>query len=146
MVITHTEYIGEVYGNGLIDPGDSSSAPIPFESNKLILNPGMEKTFPWLSQIAANYQEYELEQLVFKFTPQLAEVSSNNGLVGQVLIVTQYKPQAAPFKNMDDVMHYNHYSKGKTTEDITYGVECDERKLPLQDRDWSSLRLVLSDD
>jgi hypothetical protein len=128
MVITHTEYIGEVYGNGLLANG----SPNLFESNKLVLNPGMEKTFPWLSQIAQNYQEYEFDQLVFKYTPQLAEVSSNNGQVGQVLIVTQYKPNAGMFKDKSDVMNYNHYSIGKTTEDIHHGVECDPEKLPLQ--------------
>ena len=134
MVITHTEYVGEVYGNERLDPaGTGSNDPtVPFQSNKLILNPGMEKTFPWLSQIAANYQEYEFDQLVFKYTPQLAEVSSNNGQVGEVLVVTQYKPQSTEFKSKADVMNYNHYTKVRSVDEGLHGVECDQSKLPLQ--------------
>lgn len=128
LVITHTEYIGDIYGNEL----DESGKPVDFSSVKFILNPGMEKTFPWLSQLAANYQEYEFEQLIFKVTSSLSEVSSNNGQVGELLAVTQYKPSAPEFKNKTDVRHYQHYSRALTTESMTHGVECDPSKLPLQ--------------
>jgi hypothetical protein len=127
MIITHQEYIGEVYGNSV----DANNDPNVFEYSKYILNPGMEKTFPWLSQIAVNYQEYEFKQLVFSYRPSLADINSNNGQVGEVLIATNYRATDPSFQTKADIKRYPHHSSSRCLDAQDHGVECDKKKLPL---------------
>ena len=57
VIINHCEYLQDVYG-----PADAK-----FTNNELDLNPGLLENFPFLAQIAANYEEYEFIQLMFHF-------------------------------------------------------------------------------
>ena len=127
MIVTHQEYIGEIYGNSLQDNGE----PKVLEYSKFILNPGMEKTFPWLSQIAQNYQEYEFQQLVFSYRPSLADINSNNGQVGEILMATNYRPTDPAFASKADIKRYPHHSAARCLDAQDHGVECDKSKLPL---------------
>lgn len=56
--ISNREYVGDIFAPSA--SGTFSVTPFP-------LNPGLEQSFPWLSQLAANYEEYEFIQLVFEF-------------------------------------------------------------------------------
>lgn len=57
VIINHCEYLQDVYG-----PADAK-----FTNNQLDINPGLLENFPFLAQIAANYEEYEFIQLMFHF-------------------------------------------------------------------------------
>ncbi len=127
MIVTHQEYIGEIYGNSLQPSGE----PKVLEYSKFLLNPGMEKTFPWLSQIAQNYQEYEFQQLVFSYRPSLADINSNNGQVGEILMATNYRPTDPAFASKSDIKRYPHHSAARCLDAQDHGVECDKSKLPL---------------
>jgi len=56
IIISNREYVGDIFA-----PSTSGV----FEVQAFPLNPGLEQTFPWLAQLAANYEEYEFIQLVF---------------------------------------------------------------------------------
>jgi hypothetical protein len=118
--ISHKEYIGEVYGN---ESGDN------FHNRSFPLNPGMEETFPWLSQIAQNFEEYEFHQLMFTYRSVVADVSSNNGQVGTAIMVTNYNPATPAFTDKAQMMEYTASSSCKVTESMIHGVECDNAKL-----------------
>jgi hypothetical protein len=60
--ISRREYVSEIYGPPLV-----AGEPAPFTIQTFAINPGLEKTFPWLSQLAQNYDEYELVQCIFTF-------------------------------------------------------------------------------
>ena len=89
MVITHKEYLQDVYG-----PADSG-----FQNNAIAVNPGLSTNFPWLSQIAANYEEYEFIQLIFEFHSTVDPSATNNssGATGTIILASQYNPDAANF-------------------------------------------------
>jgi hypothetical protein len=55
------------------------TAPDPrleFHNTSFAINPGMRGVFAWLSQNAANYDEYELEHLVFHHQPVISQAST----------------------------------------------------------------------
>lgn len=63
--IRHRELIGKVPGSVL------------FSNTAYPINPGMPQTFPWLSQMAFNYESYLFRKLNFQF--KTAKSASTNG-------------------------------------------------------------------
>lgn len=125
--ISHREYLTDLYGN----PYNTTTGvnTKPFDLSAYEINPGLEQTFPWLSQIAQNFEEYELEQCIFSFRSTVQEVSSANGQVGTITMATVYNPDSPNFRDKTEMMQYAHSNSVKATDDIMHGVECDDSKL-----------------
>ena len=121
------EYVSEIYGPPLI-PATTNAEPFVLQAFNI--NPGLEKTFPWLSQIAANFEEYELEQLCFTFKSTTTESGNQtNGQVGTIIMATNYNAAAANFTEKFTMMQYAHAVSGRLTESLQAFVECDPEKL-----------------
>lgn len=125
LTVTHREYVGEIFGNDT----NGGSGTLPFVNRVHAINPGLETTFPWLSQIAQNFEEYEFSQLMFTYRSVVADVSSANGQVGTVIMATQYNPSNPPFPDKAQMLEYTASMSGKTTSDMIHGVEMDNAKL-----------------
>lgn len=120
--ITHREYIGDIFAPPTATVSDFTVQSFP-------LNPGLEQTFPWLSQIAQNYEEYELEQCVFEFVSTVQDINSANGQVGTIITATQYNASRPDFTDKPAMAAYAHSVSGKSTDNQNHGVECDPNKL-----------------
>jgi len=118
--ISHKEYVADVFG--------PESAGI-FQNLTYGLNPALPSTFPWLSQIAANYEEYTIKQLIFTFRTTVSDFVASNGQVGTVIIATQYNANDAPFANKQEMMEYAGAVSSKVSTGIIAGVECDPAQL-----------------
>jgi hypothetical protein len=119
IMMSNREYISNVYG-------PSSSG---FSVQSYDLNPGLESTFPFLAQIAANYSEYEFKQLIFSYKSTVTDFQTTNGIAGQVLTATQYNTDEDVFRDKQSMMVYHGAASAKSTGNIMSGVECDPRKL-----------------
>jgi len=117
VTVTHREYLQDVYG-----PDNAA-----FSNEKLAINPGLMQNFPWLSQIAANYEEYEFKQLVFEFHSTVDPSATNNssGSTGTIIMATNYNPDAPRFTTKEVMMQYHGACNGRVTEDLVSGVEAD---------------------
>jgi hypothetical protein len=93
------------------------------------LNPGLADSFPWLSQIAINFEEYEIIQLAYTYKSTVADFAASSGQVGQVVMATQYNPNSDPFADKEEMMLYEGGMSCKTTESLVHGVECDPSKI-----------------
>lgn len=121
VVISRREYISDIYAPAIT---------VPFSIQRFPLNPGIESTFPWLSQIAQNYDEYELEQCIFTFKSTTTDIgSSTTGQCGTVIMATNYNAAAPNFDDKSVMMEYMGAMSCKTTESMQHGVECDPAKL-----------------
>jgi len=120
IVISNREYVGDMYGPPTTGTFNLTSFP---------LNPGLEQTFPWLSQLAANYEEYEFIQLVFEFKSSIQDVNSSNGQVGTIIAATNYNASQPVFTDKPSMAAYYGSQSSKTTDDLIHGVECDPSKL-----------------
>lgn len=120
LVVSHKEYLQDVYG-----PENSG-----FSSFQTLINPGLATNFPWLAQIAANYEEYEFSQLIFEFhsTVDPASTDNPNGATGTIVMATNYNPDAPPFESKEVMMQYHGANSGRLTDDMVHGVECDPSK------------------
>ena len=119
VVISSKEFVTDVYA-----PGTAGA----FQIQQFALNPAIALTFPWLSQIAANYEEYEFGQLLFTYKTNVTDFVSTNGQVGTVIMATQYNSDQPPFQSKTEMMHYAGCADSKTTENLLCGVECDPTK------------------
>lgn len=124
VTISHREYVKDIYG-----PGVQGGPAIAFDTQHLDINPGLESCFPWLSQIAANYEEYEMKQLIFTYRSVVSDFNSGTGQTGQVLMATQYNSNKDPFYEKVTMMQYDGAMSGKASHDQLHGVECDPGKL-----------------
>jgi len=120
VIISHREYIRNLY---------APSAAGDFVNEALSVNPGLEAVFPWLSQVAVNYEEYEMKQLMFTFRSTVSDFNSGTGQCGQVIIASQYNVAQEPFSDKLTMMSYDGAQSSKTTEHQIHGVECDPSKL-----------------
>ena len=152
VVISHKEYISDVFG-----PAETGS----FQNTVYSINPGIERTFPWLSQVAANSEEYTLKQCIFTFRSTVTDFVATNGQVGTLIMATQYNPSDAPFQSKQDAMEYDLAMSGKCSSNMLHGVECDPAQLSgapgkyvragpvrndddLKQYDWGNLNLGIS--
>lgn len=116
--VTRREYVSDIYG-----------PTAQFNVQSYPINPGLEGTFPWLSQIAQNYDEYELLQCIFTYRSTTTDIGTTNGQCGTIVMATNYNAGAAPFTDKVIMMEYDGAMSSKTTESSMHGVECDPRKL-----------------
>jgi hypothetical protein len=119
VTVTHKEFVCDIFGPELAGT---------FQNQTFSLNPGLQTTFPWLSQIASNFDEYSFGQLMFTYRSTVTDFVANNGQVGSVIMATQYNPDDAPFAQKQDAMEYDGAVSGKCSHDIIAGVECDPSK------------------
>jgi len=150
--ISHKEYISDVFG-----PATAGT----FQNTTYSVQPGIERTFPWLSQVAANYEEYTLKQCIFTFRSTVTDFVASNGQVGTIIMATQYNPSDNPFASKQDAMEYDLAMSGKVSCNMLHGVECDPRKLSgntgkyvragpvrsdddLKQYDWGNLNVCVS--
>lgn len=119
IIITHKEYVTDIFG-----PSTS------FNNQSYSINPGLNQTFPFLAQLAANYEEYELIQLVYEYRSTTTDIGTQtNGQCGTVVMVTNYNAASQPFTDKGTMMEYAHAMSCKTTEHMQHGVECEPSKL-----------------
>lgn len=121
LVITHSEYMSDVYG---LDSGRD------FQSTSYSMNPGLNRMFPYLSQIAANFEEYEFIQMVVTYKPKLnPNLTTTNGQLGSVMMFTDYNPDDEKKESKQHMIQGYGTTNGRVTDELLHFVECSPDKL-----------------
>lgn len=117
----HREYICDI---------TSSTA---FVSNSFSINPGLSATFPYLSAIAQNFQEYQFNGLVFEVKSTSANaLNSTNTALGTVSMVAQYRADAPTLVNKQQLLNEMWAVDAKPSESFILPIECDPAENPLK--------------
>jgi len=120
LIVSHRERLMDVFA-----PADSG-----FHQDVFTVSPGIEKTFPWLSQIAANYEEYEMVQCVFEYDGHsLVGINDTLEVQGSLIMATQMNVKDKPFRDRHEMERFPHASKCAQHGSMAHGVECDPRKI-----------------
>ena len=115
--ISHREYLMDV---------TTSSTAGEFKIQSFDINPALGTTFEWLAQIAANYEEYVMEGLLFVFRSMSADaLNSTNTALGNLIMATQYNSYLPDFVNKAEMESHNYSMSGKPCEDMIHPIECD---------------------
>lgn len=113
MKIAHREFITDILGGP------------DFLLHSYSLNPGLANTFPWLSSIAQNFEEYEMNGLVFEYRPSSGSaVSSTSSALGIVIMATDYDSANPSFPDKQTMESYEFSSSTVPFTGCMHPVEC----------------------
>jgi hypothetical protein len=110
-IVTHREYLGEIQGAS------------GFVNRQFPLNPGIPTTFPWLSTIAQNYQEYKFHGLLFEFRSLVTDFVTG-GAPGAIIMATNYNSDAPAFVSKQEMENSEFATSTKPTCNLMHGIEC----------------------
>lgn len=115
-IIRFQEYISDVV---------TSATPGAFDIKSYTLNPGQSNSFPWLAQIAQNFEQYQFEGIIFQFRSTSANaLNSTNTALGTVMMATQYDTIDQPFSSKAEMLNYEFSVSVKPSESCLHMVEC----------------------
>jgi hypothetical protein len=110
-IVCHREYLGDIQGTA------------GFNNTAYPLNPGMSQTFPWLSSVAGNYQEYRIHGLVFEFRSLITDFVTS-GAPGVVVMSTNYNADAPIYLTKQQMENAEYAVSVKPTVNMMHGIEC----------------------
>lgn len=121
-LIRHREYIADI---------STSSVANTFKQQRFSINPGLDGSFPWLSGIAQQYQEYSIKGLVYHFvTTSGNSVGSTTTSLPTVMMATQYKAGSPAFTDKQTLLNEFFSTDAKASESFCHPVECDPKENP----------------
>jgi hypothetical protein len=115
IIIRHKEYLADI---------DASTT---FNLNSYPINPGMIQTFPWLSQVAPNFEQYKFRGILFEFKSLSSDSvlsSATSSALGAVIMSTQYDVLDPPFTNKFNMENYEFANSTKPSLSMIHPIEC----------------------
>lgn len=142
----------EVTSNSLIKPNDAGNSPPLFNpgsgrsvivkhreflqdvlgstaySNQVVLpiNPGVATSFPWLSSVASQFEQYRIRGMVYEYktTSATALVAGTNTAMGAVMMATQYNANNSPFADKVHLENYDFATSCVPSISMLHPIEC----------------------
>lgn len=115
--IRHREFIKDIVSHGTANT---------FKVESMAMNPNINSGFPWLANIAQNFQEWVPLGIVYEYKSTSSDsLNSTNTALGQVIMATQYNSNQAPFKRKSDMENTEYTVSCKPSISAMHAVECD---------------------
>lgn len=94
-----------------------------FKNYAYSINPGLSTSFPFLSQLAANYEEYCFDGLVFEFVTSASPYISTSAL-GTVVASMEYNASSPVFTSKFTMENSAAAVSTRLDKSLMYGIEC----------------------
>lgn len=116
-VMRHSEYLGDV---------TTSSSARDFKLDSYAINPGLPQTFPWLSNIANQFQQYEIKGMLFEFRSTCSDAiaSGTDISMGSVILATNYNSADDDFASKQQMLQTEFCAQGRPSQCILHPIEC----------------------
>lgn len=109
--------------------GNVTSPGAAFAIQTYAINPENPSSFPWLSSLALNYEQYKFHGLVYEFkTTSATAVASTNTALGAVILATQYNTLETPFVSKLQMEQYEYAVGTNPSVSAIHPIECDPRQ------------------
>lgn len=112
--VQHREYLQDVF-----TPLTAGT----FGITEFSVNPGLPFTFPYLANIAQNFEEYKIRGLVFEYISTTSPYNTNSAM-GSVIMAMEYNAAAPPFTSKPQMENSDFAISARLDKNIMYGVEC----------------------
>lgn len=100
-------------------------ASTTFENYSFPINPGISASFPWLSGIASNYEQYRFNGLIFQLISSSGDTTSTSALgLGSIAMSTDYDAADPPHQTMVQALGNTFSNTCKPSENCLHAVEC----------------------
>lgn len=125
--VCHREYIKDIFSGPTLVSGATA-----FNIETFSINPGLESTFPWLTSVAANYECYRIDGMIFEFKSMSSNaLTSTNTALGTVIMATQYNAASSDFVNKQQMENYEFAQSCKPAESMLHMIECARNETPI---------------
>lgn len=112
--VRHREYLGDI---------TVPSSPTAFKLTTYTVNPGDGFTFPWLSALAVQYQQYKFDGLIFEFRTLASDITSG-GALGAVVMASNYDVVQPAFANKIQMENSQYAVSTKPSCSMIHTMEC----------------------
>lgn len=118
--IKKREYVTDIQMSAAFNPG------------LWALNPTDARTFPWLSKVASQFEQYKFLGLAFGFRSLTANAlgTAGNPSMGSVTIMTQYDVLDSVVTTKTQANNSLYATSCKPSESMLHPVECDPEQTP----------------
>jgi len=117
ITISHSELVTDVAGSVL------------FNSQVFMIDPTSEATFPYLSGIAQNFEQYEFQGLVFTYKPTSGSaIASTNNALGSVILTTDYDVSRPLFASKPEMEAFEFSTSCEPSSLMYHPVECNPKR------------------
>lgn len=123
----HREFLGDVY---------SSPTASTFKIESYPINPGLDRTFPWLSGvIGAKFQQYRINGMTFEFRSMSADaLNSTNTALGSVIMSTDYdSADDHVFASKQEMENTEYGVSAKPSSNMLHAIECARGQTPVSE-------------
>lgn len=125
VTVRHREYIQDLF---------SGTSVLP-TAQEFIITPTNVDTFPWLSTIAQNFEQWIPLGIVFEFVSTAGSaINGTSAALGDVNFATQYNSAAPLFLNKSQLLNHFYSSSAATNANLMHAVECAPDDTPIMPR------------
>jgi len=132
-IVCHREFIGDI------------TSSIAFKNHTFPLNPSDYRTFPWLSSVAKNYQQFRFHGMIFEFRPMITDFIPS-GQPGIVVFATNYNASEPPFTSKVQMENSEYAVSVKPTNALMHAIECSPQETTINrlyvDRNYADPRFT----
>jgi hypothetical protein len=121
VIIAHREFLGNITGS------------TSFAIQSYNLNPGDAATFPWLSGLAVNFDQWSMLGCLFEFVSTSADaLNSTNTALGQVILATQYNINRPEFASKVEMENCEYSTSSRPSQSFLHPIECAPAEKTMQ--------------
>jgi len=122
----HREFLGDVI---------SSATAGAFKIDSYDINPGLSKTFPWLSQVVgASFQQHRINGCTFEFRSMSSDaLNSTNTALGSVIMATDYDSADITFTSKQQMENTEYGVSCKPSVNMMHAIECARSQTPVSE-------------
>lgn len=118
--VQHREYLQDI------------NSSVSFTDTSYSINPGLYSSFPWLSSLANQFEEYVIHGMAFIYKSTSANaLNSTNTALGTVIMATQYNATLPAFASKMEMENYQFTSSCKPSEDMVHPIEVAKGQNPV---------------
>lgn len=112
--VRHREYVQD------LSTGDIAGQ---FSNQVFSLNPANAQLFPYLSQLAQNYEKYAVHGFVVELVSTTSPYNSNSAM-GSVIVTATFNSAVAPFVTKNAMENSEEAVSARFDRNLCYGLEC----------------------
>ena len=129
ITVVHREYIGEVTTGAVVGGASQYTAKV------YPLQVGEPETFPWLSNLANNFEQYNIKRMKFEFISTCADgtAAGVNNSLGSVMGAVEYNVYGAAPQNKQQLENMYMARSTKPSQSMTFYVDCQRKHAVLKD-------------
>lgn len=119
--VREREYLGDIVSSGSVGAFQNTAYPI---------TPTSSMTFPWLSTVAKQFDQWEPNGIVFEFVSISSDFNGSAQALGSVVLATDYDVLDTPYATKVAMANADYSSSCKPSCNQMHGIECDPSQRP----------------